>query len=290
MIHHSIGQTPDHQVYNMSSRLLRAAAAELWDVKTAPYEIDRVIRECFIQSCPVYIFMPLYLAMEEVPAGLLDTRIDISLPVDPGAQDAAVGAIKQAVSNAQNPSVLIDALVHRHNAVQETLKLIDKLQIPFYVANCGKSIIDETHPLYVGVYNGKFSSLGVADACESSDTVLVLGYLPSDTNSGGFSRKLPLENCVTINPHNVIVKGQNYPNIFIKPLLSRLSSILADTPIHEFNIPRLLPPLQPKDFSATHITQSWIWHRLAKFFQPGDIVIGETGTACFGLLLNCWVQ
>jgi pyruvate decarboxylase len=104
--------------------------------------------------------MPLDLAMEEVPAGLLNTKIDLSLPVDPKAQDAAVDAIKQAITKAQNPSILIDALVHRHDAVEETRKLVDKLQIPFYTANCGKSIINETHPLYIGVYNGKISSPG----------------------------------------------------------------------------------------------------------------------------------
>lgn len=47
MIHHSIGndtgseeERPDHQMYNKMSKLARVAAAELWDVETAPAEID----------------------------------------------------------------------------------------------------------------------------------------------------------------------------------------------------------------------------------------------------------
>ena len=31
------------------------------------------------------------------------------------------------------------------------------------------------------------------------------------------------------------------------------------------------------------ITQSWIWHRMAQWMQPHDVVFGETGTAAFGL-------
>lgn len=31
------------------------------------------------------------------------------------------------------------------------------------------------------------------------------------------------------------------------------------------------------------ITQSWIWHRIAEWMQPHDVVFGETGTAAFGL-------
>src|SRR5437660_1272361 len=109
--------------------------------------------------------------MEQVPANLLETKIDISLPVNSEAQDTAAKAIRDALAKAQNPSILIDALVHRHNAVEEARKLVDKLKLPFFAANCGKSIIDETHPQYVGVYNGKISSPGVAEACEASDLV-----------------------------------------------------------------------------------------------------------------------
>ena len=93
MIHHSIGRKPDHQTYNRCSEPVRFAAAELWDIETASAEIDRVIRECFIKSGPVYIFLPLDLSAEEVDASLLNTPIDISPHVDNKAQETAVDAI-----------------------------------------------------------------------------------------------------------------------------------------------------------------------------------------------------
>lgn len=40
MIHHSIGFSPDHQVYNKASAAFRVAAAELQDKETAPAQID----------------------------------------------------------------------------------------------------------------------------------------------------------------------------------------------------------------------------------------------------------
>ncbi|OCK84214.1 pyruvate decarboxylase-like protein [Lepidopterella palustris CBS 459.81] len=283
MIHHSIGDKPDHQVYNKTSKFLRVAEAELWDLKTAPDEIDRVVRECFIQSCPVYIFLPLDLSMEQVPSGLLDTKIDLSLPVDSNAQQSAVESIIEALSKAQSPSILIDAFVHRHDAVEEARKLVDKLQIPIYTSNCGKSIIDETHSNYVGVYNGQISSPGIAAACETSDLVLILGCMPSDTNSGGFSRNLAPEKCIHVNPRDVLIKGKTYLNTFMKPLLTGLTVALPNTPLHKLKVPKLPPPFQYKDSSATHITQSWVWGQFGKFFKPGDVIVGETGTTCFGL-------
>lgn len=42
------------------------------------------------------------------------------------------------------------------------------------------------------------------------------------------------------------------------------------------------PPVDD-DHDSKEITQSWIWHRIAKFLQPHDVIFGETGTAAFGI-------
>lgn len=205
MIHHSIGSAPNHQVYNEASRGLRFAAAELWDVESAPAEIDRVIRECFLKSGPVYIFMPLDLSAEEVDAGLLDTPIDVKPHVDEKAQEEAVKAIVEAIKDAKHPSLLVDALVHRFGAAEEARQLVKKLQVPFFSANMGKGVVDETEEMYVGVWNGEISTPGVAAAAKAADLVITLGYIPADTNSAGFSRKLQDEKTIHIDPHSVVV-------------------------------------------------------------------------------------
>jgi pyruvate decarboxylase len=172
MIHHSIGDKPDHQLYNKASVGLRYAAAELWDVKTAPAEIDRVIRECFIKSGPVYIFLPLDLSSELVDASLLDTPINTSPDIDMDAQDAAVKAIMEAVQEAKQPSVLVDAWVQRFGAAEEAKKLIKKLNVPFFSANMGKGVVDEDEELFVGVWNGEVSAPGVREAAKAADLVV----------------------------------------------------------------------------------------------------------------------
>lgn len=283
MIHHSIGRKPDHQTYNKCSEPVRYAAAELWDIETAPAEIDRVIRECFIKSGPVYIFLPLDLSAEQVDASLLETRIDTSPHVDTEAQSAAVDAITSALSAAKHPSVLIDALVQRFDAVPETQKLIDTLAVPFFSANMGKGIIDESSSYYVGVWNGAVGTPGVSEAAESADLILTLGYLPADTNSGGFSRALDESKTIHINPHSVVVFGKEYLSTSIKPLLAALVDALPSQPQHSVPKAVLPPPRTPLDKDAKHITQSWLWPQIENFLQPGDVIVGETGTSVFGL-------
>lgn len=149
--------------------------------------------------------MPLDLSWEEVPASLLDKHIDLSPPTDETVQSEAVNAIKEALSNSKNPCFLVDAFTQRHNAADEAASLIDRLGLPTYCTNMGKGIVDEDKKYYVGVYNGQVSSEGLAKAFEQHDLVVVLGNVYSDTNGGGFTRKISADKNIFINPHDCCV-------------------------------------------------------------------------------------
>ncbi|KAK4999384.1 hypothetical protein LTR66_001581 [Elasticomyces elasticus] len=286
MIHHSVGFDPDHQLYNKTSRNFRVAAAELQNINTAPAEIDRVIRECFVKSAPVYIFVPIDMVNEHVPLSALDNPIDLTMPRTATTEQsisAAIEAVASAIYASKNPAVLVDCLVQRHNSTAETKLLVDKLKIPVYSTNMGKGIVDETEPNYVGVYNGTISTPGLSIAIEASDLVLVLGSLPCDTNTGGFSRKIRPENAIEITPTTVTIHGKKiFEDCYIRPFLAKLATSLIPEKVPKVTKP-ILPPTAEMDVETDAITQSWIWHRIASFLRPHDVVFGETGTAAFGL-------
>jgi pyruvate decarboxylase len=180
-----------------------------------------VIREAFIQCGPVYIFLPLDLSAEKVSAELLKTPIDTSPKVDEAAQEKAVKAIVTAISEAKHPAILVDALAKRFGASAEARELVKKLNVPFFSANMGKGVVDETDDLHVGVWNGAVSTPGVVEAASKGDLVITLGYLNCDTNSAGFSRKLDESKTIHINPFDVVVRypahhGQRKDNKYAK--------------------------------------------------------------------------
>ncbi|OAG06520.1 pyruvate decarboxylase-like protein [Paraphaeosphaeria sporulosa] len=283
MIHHSIGQKPDHQLYNKASVPLRFAAAELWDLETAPGEIDRVIRECVVKSGPVYIFLPLDLSAEMVDAKLLDTPIDLKPTTDEKKQAEAVDAISKALAEAKHPILLVDVLTRRFRAVEETRQLARRLGVPIFASNMGKGIVDETEEMYGGVWMGQVSSPGVLDEVKKADLVITLGYLPADTNSGGFSRKLDEATTIRIDPHEATVKGKNYSEIAMKTLLDSLLEALPEKPQHAISKPHLPAPRVPNDNDKTNLTQSYIWSNISTYLSAGDIILGETGTSNFGI-------
>ncbi|USP78278.1 Pyruvate decarboxylase [Curvularia clavata] len=283
MIHHSIGMKPNHQVYNKASEGLRYAAAELWDVETAPSEIDRVLRECVLKSGPVYIFLPLDLSAELVDKSLLDKKLDLAPQIDVQAQEKAIKAITDAIAEAKQPTVLIDVLAHRFGAAKEAQKVVKMLDVPFFSSIMGKGIVDETEEKYVGVWNGEISTPGVKEVAKAADLVITLGYLPCDTNTAGFSRQLDEKKTIHINAFDVVVKGTSYPSTFMQPLLAALATTLPSPAQHSIPKPQLPPLRTPLDADAKHLTQSWLWPTVQDFLKSGDIIISETGTSNFGI-------
>ncbi|EMD00375.1 hypothetical protein BAUCODRAFT_118154 [Baudoinia panamericana UAMH 10762] len=283
MIHHSIGFNPDHQVFNKASKGFRVAAAELQSEEGAAEEIDRALREMFLKSGPVYIFVPIDLVDKPIPAAALEKPLNLEPEPDTKAVEEAVRAALDALYTSKQPAVFVDCLVQRHQAVVEVRKLVDTLSTPTYTSNMGKGIIDETHPHYVGLYNGVCSGPGVQEAFEQADRVLMIGNLPSDTNSGGFTRRIASDKALSIDTHSVTVGGKTYDNAPIKAVLRKMLDLVATDKLPKTLMPKLPERPLEDDADSKMITQSWVWHRFAKFMQPGDVVLGETGTAAFGL-------
>ena len=162
------------------------------------------IRQCFVQRLPVNVFFPIDLSAAPVSEARLETPIDLSLPINKEAENSAVEAVLSALYSSRNPCVFVDHLVHSYG-IPEARKLADKLSLPTYAAHMGKGIIDETNPYFVGLYNAAVSAPGVADAFEASDLCLALGWWESDSNSAGFTRKMPAEKRIDVLEYSVVV-------------------------------------------------------------------------------------
>ncbi|KAK4508109.1 hypothetical protein PRZ48_001847 [Zasmidium cellare] len=285
MIHHSVGFGPDHSVFQKASQAFRVAAADLKSEEGAPEEIDRVLRECFVKSGPVYIFVPIDLVDRPVPAKRLETPLDLEPEFDQGNVDEAAKAVLDVVYASKSPGLFVDCLVQRRNAVAEARELVDKLGVLVYTSNMGKGIIDETNPHYLGLYNGVASAPGVESAFETHDVVVTLGNLPSDTNSGGFTRKVAPEKGIYINTDDVQLFGKkSFEKAPIKYVLQSILKQLDTSKLPKPTKPTLPTPDLEDDADSKAITQSWIWTYLAEnFFQPHDVLFGETGTAAFGI-------
>ncbi|KAI1622713.1 thiamine diphosphate-binding protein [Exophiala viscosa] len=283
MIHHCLGPSPDHKVYEKTSQHVRAAHCWLDNPATAAREIDRVIHECYAQSLPVYIFIPsdmVHLRVPDQPS----TGLDLVPRTDKFSRESAISVTLPLLYNAKAPAVIVDGLTARHLGSDVTRELVDLLQFPTYSTSIGKGIVDETKPYFCGIYNGQVSIPGVCEAVEQqSDLVLDLGPLLSDSNTGGHTRSIAEHKLIQVHPHHVSVRGVAYRNIGLVEFLSTLLKSVDESRLPRLTAPGRSPLPPAKDADSDSITQSWIWTRFGEFCKPGDILIADSGTAQFGL-------
>lgn len=228
MIHHSLGPSPDHKVYEKISLHVRAAHCWLQKLQLRYQCLNSQFGKylCFLLTFPnresfvnvmssryLCIFVPMDMVNLPVPTSST-LPVDLSPIIDHDSKAAAVSAALSLVYAAKSPVIIIDALVARHRAIGVTRQLVDLLQFPTFSTSMGKSIINETQSYFRGIYNGQVSYPGVCKAVEQdSDLVVDLGPLLSDSNTGGFTRNIAERKLISVHPHHVVTRGTIYPQI-----------------------------------------------------------------------------
>ena len=70
--------------------------------------------------------------------------------------------------------------------------------IPMAATMLGKGEVPETHPLYMGLYEGALGSDEVTKYVEASDCVIMLGTFMTDINLGIYTAELDLGDCIYV--------------------------------------------------------------------------------------------
>lgn len=249
--------------------------------ENARYEIDRLIERAVRYSKSVNIELPSNIAY-------LDIEIEDDLkPIeknktksDEERLEAVAKKIAQRFENAKNPVVLIDEAVDRYDVADEVLELIERAQVPFAALSTAKAYYNESHPLYLGIYQGDESDEGVQEKIENSDFLISMEPVFMQANNGEFTSNLP-EDAIIINADYTKVGEEIFEAVYVNDLLDLgLKNISQREKIESVN------QTKEKEFNFEAdklIRQEDFYAQIARYFKENDVVYGETGTASHGL-------
>ncbi|BAY09245.1 alpha-keto acid decarboxylase family protein [Calothrix sp. NIES-2098] len=285
LVHHTLG-TGDFSIFARMYEQVTVAQAYL-TAENATTEIDRVLGICLLKKLPVYISIPMDVAQHEVAApsdSLKPPVFESERPTLAEAVDNCVSILEQA----SQPVILADIGVARYQLHEQLRKLLTATGYPYATMNMGKGLLEETHPQFIGIYNGAASEESVKKRIEQADCVLSIGALMTDFNTGKFSAKLDPSRTIEVHGEYVKVKHAVYNNVAMADMLSALSQRLQHRDPQTLNFKSATENLDtgfttPFDAkSSAAITQQRFWHRFAHFLQENDIIVAETGTCLFG--------
>jgi indolepyruvate decarboxylase len=198
------------------------------------------------------------------------------------ALSEAVDETVERIRNAQQPVLLLGVEIHRFGLQEEAVRLAEESGIPMAATMLGKGVVAETHPLYMGLYEGALGRQEVTKYVEASDCVLMLGTFMTDINLGIYTAELNLSDCIYVTSEQLRVGYHHYHDVRLEDFVRALT---AQHPKPKNSIP---PP--PTEFwkepftlePAAPITVSRLIERLDEQLEDGTVVIADVGDALFG--------
>ncbi len=198
------------------------ACTELNDPRIAFHEIDRVLHAAASYKRPVYIEIPR--DMVNVVPEVTHRFLDPATVSDPAVLGEAANEAERWISDCQRPVIIAGVEVHRFGLQDELLALAESTQIPITTTMLGKSVIAETHPLFVGLYEGAMGNDTVTRFVEESDCVILLGTFMTDINLGIFTANLDPGKCIYATSEQLRIRHHHFHGVLLADFMRELAS------------------------------------------------------------------
>lgn len=276
LLHHMVRDfRTQHDVFEK----LCIAGAELADPLTAFREIDRVLAACNRYKRPVYLEIPR--DMVHVQPAEAPLYVQPPAKSDAGALAEAIEEAARRIETAKRPVFLLGVEVHRFGLQDTVLQLASEANIPLAATMLGKGVVAETHPLYMGLYEGALGREAVTEYVESSDCVVMLGAFMTDINLGIYTAKLDAANCVYATSEELRIQHHHYHDVQLEDFLKGLvtQGLKSHAPL-----PAGLTDWKKEPFllqADSQITISRLIQRLDEQLDDETIVVADIGDALF---------
>lgn len=144
---------------------------------------------------PVYVELP----RDIVYKAISNPRVYLApdLKSDPLVLEEALKEAVLMLNSARSLVIVAGVEVQRFGLQTLLLKLLSKTNIPVISTSLGKSVINELHPCYLGVYEGVMGYHNVRKQVESSDCAVLIGPFMTDIDFG--NSLTPVDQGNTIN-------------------------------------------------------------------------------------------
>lgn len=276
LLHHKVR---DFNTQREIFERVTVAAVSIEDPERAPAAIDSALEACLRHKRPVFIELPRDIVEKPCPAPQPWTvREPIS---DPEALSEAVEESAAMLRSAKRSVILGGVEIHRFGLQNSFLRLVERSGYPVAATLLGKSIVTETHPQYIGIYEGAMGREDVRRTVERSDCVLILGAFMTDINLGIYTANLDPSRTINATSERIGIKHHVYEDVKLVHFIDGLAKAKLGARAPRKVRPRPLPAaFIPKKNAA--ITVRRFFHRLNHFLDKDHIVIADIGDSLFG--------
>ncbi len=277
LLHHKVRDFHTQQrIYDE----ITVATALLDEPFTAFNEIDRVLDAVYRYKRPGYIELPR--DMVDIRGTLYQGPSTGGHVSDPEVLEAAVDDACNFINKSKKPVILAGVELHRFGYQDKLIRLVEEKRIPVVATLLGKSVIPESHPLYLGIYEGAMGRKEVREFVEDSDCVIILGAFMTDVNLGIYTANLDRARSIYATSEKIAVRYHTYEDVMFDDFIDGINS----SNLRKRRKPNLgwaLPDAEPFAVeSNAPLTVSRLFQHLNEFISDELTVIADVGDSLFG--------
>lgn len=277
LLHHMVGP---FECQRKVFEHITCASTILDDPAYAGFEIDRVIAAIRHYNQPGYI---------ELPRDMVDQNIKYDVyvqglpkPIQSNTENLTEALEKSVdwINRSRNPIILAGVEVARFGFGKQLVKFAERANIPMCCTLLGKSVVNEQHPLFLGIYCGGMSEQFVRETVENSDCVLMLGVMQTDMNLAFQPLKCEQTNVIFANTGRCRIRRSTYENVNFVDFAGGLLASNIDKKDKPF-----MPEKPVRRFSANGdkpVTSAALFDKVNSILDENMAIIADVGDSLFG--------
>lgn len=285
MIHHTMTDG-DYRHFGLMAKHVTIAQTSLLDARTAPGQIDEVLRQCLIHSRPVYIEVPVDMVDVPVLKANLETSLYPAESVSDPSLESTVQTVLDKIYAAKQPVILVDGETRSLKLMESAEAFVKSTSWPTFTSNAGKGLIDMTLPNVHGIYLGSSADTKTQSFMNSADLIVCFGPHFSSTNSYNWTSVPDPKKTISFTQSGVQTGEGMLYQISIQQTVKHIIQRLDSSRVMKYDTALELPQEKAVPFSdvspTDQIRQDKAWKVMANILRPGDILMGETGTPGYG--------
>lgn len=277
LLHHMVGA---FECQRKVFEHITCASAVLDDPSWAGFHIDRVIAAIKHHKQPGYIELPRDMVDRNIKYDVYVQGAPQAVQSDPENLAESIDKSADWISRSKNPVILAGVEVARFGLGKDLMRFAEKANIPVACTLLGKSVVNERHPLFLGVYCGGMSEQFVRDTVENSDCVIMLGVMQTDMNLAFQPMKCDQTNVIFANTDRCRIRRSTYERVNFTDFAARL---LASDVVKKPAVS--MPPRTARSFSPRpncKITSARLFDQINSILDEGMAIIADVGDSMFG--------
>jgi len=278
-LHHMVrGFDTQHKIFDE----LTCAAVVLDDPVRAAYKIDEAMEKMYSHRQPIYIEIPRDVAEMRVKYDVYQQGTPNAALSSPGAMAEALGETLDMLKNAERPVILAGVQLQRFGLGKLMIRFAEKSGLPIVTTPLSKSVVDERHPLFLGVYAGACTEPVVKEYVDGSDCVVILGEMLTDITLGFQKAKFKTSNTIFVTAEGLNICNHTYRGVRFTDFCNELFKV--PTPKRE--APELVYPEKPdyKPQAEKKVTVQRFFDKVETILSENTVVIADIGESLFGAL------